>query len=587
MRDMVALSILPTGFTPYLSNGLDATAVYRRNWTEAMPTTIEQLNQWLAEPEGVNLEFKEAKHNFHFEKLVEYCVALANEGGGKIVFGVTDQRPRRIVGTAALAEPGRTEAGLHERLTHRIPVEEVRTPDGRVLVVHVPARLPGTAWQVGGRYLKRAGDELAALGDAELRAIFAETGPDFSAEVCPGASLGDLSPEAIAAFRARWAAKTRDERKTRWTDEQALINAELWIEGHIPYAALILFGTRAALGRRLAQAELVFEYRTSEASGPAADREEYREGFFLWHDAIWTKINLRNDRQSYQDGLFRLDLPTFDEVSVREALLNAVAHRDYRLGGSIFVRQFGQRLEVVNPGGLPPGITPENILDQQNPRNRRLAEALAKCGLIERSGQGMNLMFESAIRQGKALPSFVGTSAHEVRLALKGTVTSPAFVRFIERLGDEKLRSFSTYDFLTLDYLRREQEIPEHLKVCLPGLIAAGAVEQVGRGRGARHILVRGLYAALGRRGVYTRRRGLDRETNKALLLKHIQDCGTDGARMEEFRQVLPSLGRGQIQVLLRELRAQGLVHKHGVTKAARWYPGEASADCNHGSGAA
>ena len=221
--------------------------------------------------------------------------------------------------------------------------------------------------------MKRAGDELAALSDPELRTIYAETGPDFSAESCPGASMSDLSPQAVGAFRERWATNARDERKARWTDEQTLANAELLVDGRITYAALILFGTRAALGRWLAQAELVFEYRSSEASGPAADREEFREGFFLWHDAIWNKINLRNDRQSYQDGLFRIELLTFDEVSVREALLNAVAHRDYRLGGSVFVRQYSKRLEVVSPGGLPPGITPENILDQQNPRNRRLA----------------------------------------------------------------------------------------------------------------------------------------------------------------------------------------------------------------------
>ncbi len=540
-----------------------------------MPTTSEQLHAWLAEPECVRLEFKEAKQNYHFDKLVEYCVALANEGGGKIILGVTDRRPRRIVGTAAFAEPGRTEAGLHDRLSHRIPVEEVRTADGRVLVVHVPPRLPGTAWQTPeGRFLKRAGDDLAVLSDAELKAMFAETGPDFSAEVCPGAVISDLSPDAIAAFRDRWATKTRDERKTRWTDEQALANAELLREGRITYAALILFGTRAALGRWLAQAELVFEYRSSEASGPAADREEYREGFFLWHDALWNKINLRNDRQSYQDGLFRVELPTFDEVSVREALLNAVAHRDYRLGGSVFVRQYSQRLEVVSPGGLPAGITPANILDQQNPRNRRLAEALAKCGLIERSGQGMNLMFESAIRQGKALPSFTGTSAHEVRLTLYGTLASPAFVRFIERLGEEKLKSFSTYDFLALDYLRREQPMPEHLKARLPSLISAGAVESIGRGRGTRYILARGLYAALGSKGVYTRTKGLDRGTNKALLLKHIQDNAASGAQMEEFRQVLPALSRSQIQVLLRELRKEGAIHSVGFTKAARWYPG-------------
>jgi len=534
-----------------------------------MQTTAEQLQHWLAEPEGVRLEFKEAKQSYHFDKLVEYCVALANEGGGKIILGVTDRRPRRIVGTAAFAEPGRAEAGLHDRLSHRIPVEEVRTADGRVLVVHVPPRLPGTAWQIDGRYLKRAGDELAALSDTELRAMFAETGPDFSAECCPGATLDDLAAQAIALFRERWGRKTRDERKLQWTDEQTLVDAELLINGGVTYAALILFGTRAALGRWLAQAELVFEYRSSEASGPAADREEYREGFFLWQDAIWAKINLRNERQSYQDGLFRMDVPSFDEVTVREALLNAVAHRDYRDGRSVFVRQWARRLEVVSPGGLPAGITPENILDQQNPRNRRLAEALAKCGLIERSGQGMNLMFESAIRQGKPLPSFAGTSAHEVRLTLEGAIESPAFVRFLERVGEERLRSFSTSDFLVLDHLRREQPLSEALKQRLPALIDAGVIERVGRGRG--YMLSQAMYAALGARGVHTRKKGLDHETNKALLLKHLGTVGQVGSPLSELRQVLPALPASAVQQLLAELRREGRVALSNQRRWARW----------------
>ena len=534
-------------------------------------TTREQLQEWLKEPEGSRFEFKEAKHSFHFEKLVEYCVALANEGGGKIILGVTDRRPRRIVGTDAFPEPGRTEAGLHDRLSHRIPVEEIRVPAGRVIVVHVPGRLPGTAWQIKGRYLKRAGDDLIGMPDADLRAIFAETGPDFSAETCPNATLASLSPEAITAFRQRWAKKTRDERKSLWTDVETLTNAELLVEGQITYAALILFGTRTALGRYLAQSELVFEYRSSEASGPAADREEYREGFFLWQDAIWNKINLRNDRQSYQDGLFRMDLPTFDEVVVREALLNAVAHRDYRLGGSVFVRQFAHRLEVVSPGGLPPGITAENILDQQNPRNRRLAEALAKCGLIERSGQGMNLIFETAIRQGKPLPSFAGTSAHEVRLTLEGMVKSTAFVRFIERLGEETLRSFSTCDFLALDYLHRDQPLTEHLKSRIPGLVETGAVETVGHGKGRRYLLSQRLYAALGSKGVYTRKKGLDYDTKKALLEKHLRGQGEAGAPLAELRQVLPAESQKSIQHLLTEMRDEGRVTLRGTRRWARW----------------
>ncbi|MQA90531.1 MAG: transcriptional regulator [Gemmatimonas sp.] len=536
-----------------------------------MPTSREQLQHWLDEPEGTNLEFKEARRRFDFYKLIDYCVALANEGGGRIILGVTDRRPRRIVGTAAFNEPGRTEAGLYEKLSRRIPVEELLTDEGRVLIIHVPERLPGTAWHIGGRYLKRAGDGLVPLSDAELRAMFAETGPDFSAETCAGARLSDLAAEAIAAFRERWARRTRNDRALRWSDTEILTNAELLVDGRITYAALILFGTHAALGRWLPQAELVFEYRASEASGPAADREEYREGFFLWQDAIWDRVNLRNDLQSYQEGLFRVDLPTFDEVSVREALLNAVAHRDYRFGGSVFVRQYPHRLEVVSPGGFPPGITPNNILDQQNPRNRRLAEALAKCGLIERSGQGVNLMYESAIRQGKPLPDFSRSSAHEVRLRLEGTVRSTAFVRFIERLGEETLRSFSTYHFLTLDYLHRDQPLPDYLLERIPGLIAVGAVESVGRGKGVRYLLSKRLYAELGARGVYTRKRGLDHETNKALLERHLITRGKDGAPLAELRQVLPSESERGVQRLLQELKAQDRVSLLGQRRWARW----------------
>ena len=108
-----------------------------------MKTTHEQFLTWLNAPEGAQLEFKSATSRFDFEKLVDYCVALANEGGGTIILGVTDRRPRQVVGTAAFAEPGRTEAGLHQTLGHRIPVEEYHHEGRRVLIVHVPPRARG------------------------------------------------------------------------------------------------------------------------------------------------------------------------------------------------------------------------------------------------------------------------------------------------------------------------------------------------------------------------------------------------------------------------------------------------------------
>ncbi len=537
-------------------------------------TTPEQFQAYLTAVEGTRIEFKEAKNNFHFDELVQYCVALANEGGGKILFGVTDKRPRKVVGTRAFAEPGRTEAGLYERLQRKIPVEEYfHQGQQRVLIVHVPARSRGSAWNDRGVFWMRAGDSLLGMTSEQLRQIHAEIDTDFSAEVCGGAHFTDLDPAAIDLFRTQWAKRSNNQRLLTLNDEQLLVDAELLVDGGITYAALLLFGTQHALGRLLGQAEVIFEYRSSEASGPAQDRAEYRMGFLLFHDQLWERINLRNDRQSYQDGLFRFEIATFDEAVIREAVLNAVCHRDYRLGGSVFVRQYARRLEVVSPGGFPAGVTAENILDQQNPRNRRLAEAYARCGLVERSGQGMNLMFERSIRQSKPLPDFQGTSAYDVRLTLHGTVGNPAFIRFLERIGQEQLQSFSTQDFLILDYIHHERTVPENLRPLLKRLVELGILERNGRGRGVRYMLSRGLYAHLGEKGTYTRRRGLDRATNKALLLQHIKDNAEHGAKFDELQQVTPALSRHQIQNLVRELKHEVKITNKGFTKAARWFP--------------
>jgi len=541
-----------------------------------MSTSLEQFQQLLAAPEGSRIEFKSAAGGYHFETLAHYCVALANEGGGQVVLGVTDRRPRQVIGTQSFAEPGRTEAGLHQKLGHRIPVEEFFHEGKRVVIIHVPPRLPGAPWQVDGRYLKRAGDGLVPLDAMELRTVFDEVAPDFSAQ-SSAATLADLDPAAVHEFRVRWARRSQNGSISRASDMQMLRDAELLVDDLVCNAGLILFGTREALGRHLAQAEIIFEYRSSDASGPAADRAEYRSGFFGIFDALWQKINLRNDRQSYQDDFFRYDIPTFDEVAIREAILNAIAHRDYRLGGSVFIRQYARRLEIVSPGGFPPGITPENIADQQNPRNRRLAEALAKAGLVERSGQGLNLMIESAIRQTKPLPDFSGSSTHEVRLTLAGTVQNPAFIRFLERLGDERLARFSTQDYLALDALQRDRPLAPPLVARMPSLIDAGAVESQGRGKGMRFFLSRDLYVAIGQPGAYTRRKGLDDETNKALLEKHIRDSGATGAPMRELQQVLPALSRAKIKRLLETLQQEKRVVLRGVTRAGRWLAGPIS----------
>ena len=197
--------------------------------------------------------------------------------------------------------------------------------------------------------------------------------------------------------------------------------------------------------------------------------------------------------------------------------------------------------------------------------------ALGRCGLIERSDPGLNLIVKSAIRQSKSLPDFSGSNAHEVRLKIEGTVSDPKFVQFLERPSEEKLRHFSTYDFLALDAIAKERPLNEATLSRLPGLLEAGAVESQGRARGTRYHLSRNFYATLGRSGAYTRKKGLDHETNKALLEKHLIDSGTRGAPMADLLQVLPALSRAHLTRLLYELRTEGRTHLTGEKRGARW----------------
>lgn len=551
-----------------------------------MSVSVEQLESWMLGIEDEHLEFKEAKNQYNTEKLIRYCSALANERGGKMVLGVTDKKPRSVVGTNAFAEPNSIKARLVDKLGLRIETAVVDHPDGRVLVFEVPPRPIGTPIACDGAYLMRAGEGLVAMTSDMLKRIFDEAVPDFSAEICPKATLDDLDPDAIENLRGMWARKSGNEALHNLGTGQLLNDAELVVNDEVTYAALVLLGTRRSLGRHLAQAEVIFEYRSSEASTPFQQRREFRQGFFLFDEELWSLIDARNEVYQYEEGLFVGDIPTFDRRVVREGLLNAVSHRDYRLGGSTFVRQFPGKLEIRSPGGFVPGITAENILWKQAPRNRRIAEVFAKCGLVERSGQGARLMFERSIREGKSRPDFSRTDDHEVFLTLHGEVQDERFLQFFQKVGHEKLSTFSTQDFLIVDLIHREQIVPPNLQDCLPRLLELGVLESQGRGRNKKHFLSRRFYSSLGQRGTYTRKRGLDKRTNKELLFMHIEDSEKEGAQFEEFSQVLPSLSRGQIKKLMEELKREERIHVVGKTKGARWYPGAApnSADATQKS---
>ena len=157
----------------------------------------------------------------------------------------------------------------------------------RVLVFDVAGRPLGLPVQVDGVAWWYEGDSLIPLPEGMRRRIYEETGFDFSGSVCPNAKLSDLDETAIEEFRNKWIEKSGNGRLKSLSAEQLLRDCEAVTDEGITYAALVLFGKKEALGKYLPQAEIIFEYRSSEASGPASQREEFRVGFFACYHRIW------------------------------------------------------------------------------------------------------------------------------------------------------------------------------------------------------------------------------------------------------------------------------------------------------------
>ncbi|MCL2078954.1 MAG: putative DNA binding domain-containing protein [Oscillospiraceae bacterium] len=413
----------------------------------------------LAAPEGEHFEFKEAKNRYDFEEAVKYCCALANCGGGKLVLGISDKRPRKVVGSKAFEQPERTCKGMMDKLRVHVDFQLFNHENDRVLVFEIASRPVGLPVQADGVAWWRIGDSLVPMPEDVRRAIYAESGHDFSGEICKDLTIDDLDRNAIEIFRNKWAEYSSNKRIATLSVEQLLRDADIVNDKGVTYAALILLGRREPLLEYLPTAEVVFEYRPTEASGPANQREDFRIGFFNYYDRIWELTNLRNDKQHYQKQFAMLPVPTFNEIAVREALLNAVSHRDYQIKGSIFVRQYSRKLVIESPGGFLPGITPENILNRHAARNGRIAAVFQLCGLVERSGQGMNLIYEMSVKEAKPLPSFTGSDALFVKLTLDGQVIHPRMLALLKEIGNDRLSVMTTDDYLLLSALFREEDL--------------------------------------------------------------------------------------------------------------------------------
>lgn len=530
----------------------------------------EDIDDILQNQESENLEIKEARSDFDSRERSDYCAVLANMGGGKLLLGVLDNR--EIVGTTVYQGTiNKISQQVYERIGITISVEEVRHLKGRVVIFDVPPRPVGQRVRSDGHYTYpiRRGESLGEMDDATTREILNEIQPDFSSRFIENLAIDDLDERAVSDFKKRMAEKTGNHTLIDSSTSQILQDAELMRGGKLTLACLILLGKKEKIGELLPQSEIIYEWRTTPEQIHHEFRVTWRAPYFVIYDDIWQTIHARNLRTPYQEGFIQQEVLAFDEKSCREAVNNAVAHRDYSISGrSIFIYASPQSFAVVSPGGFPQHITPENILKAApHWRNRLIAEAFERTKLVEKSGQGMDIIFDATIRHGKGLPDFIGTDAHTVRINIPAKVKDAEFVRFLEKIANEKQIAFSFGEIYELEMLREQRAVanPQHKEKFLK----LGIVEKIGKTSGTKYMLSHRYYSYEEKPGAYTRIRGLTREHKKQLILAHIER--ESSGQMRDFIDAFPELKRSDINNLLQELKHDNLIYLEGKTRTGVW----------------
>lgn len=493
--------------------------------------------------------------------ILGYVTALCNEGGGSLVIGMEDKYPYCVVGTKQCENAlGNLESSIYRDTGIRPNVYELfennSTRVGRVVVIDVPSRPIGRVFKFEDVPLMRVGEELKPMSDERYCQIIQEQEPDFSQQICEGITLDDLDDSAIEVMRAKYSEKQHNPHFLTLDKQQILTDLALIRGLQVTNAAVILLGKEDVIRRVLPQSAVMIEYRSAESRIPFDNRVIYRKPFFLMIDEVWHDINLRNGGFQVKEGPYIFTVPYFNEDVIREAVNNAVAHRDYRRQSETVIKLYPEKMIVTNAGGFPHGVTIENLLTvPSTPRNRLLADVLSKTGIVERSGQGVDKIYYNTLSEGKSEPDYSGSDDFKVELVLSATMKDRGFALFIESiqqaLPDD--RKLSVLEILTLSKIR-DGISPTHLdRVILRKLLARNLIEKRGKTRGISYVLERSYYDFTGDLAEYQRRSEWSVNQMFSIIVPLFDRTKT--AKMGDFVKLLEGhMTRRQIRVGVQKL---------------------------------
>ncbi|UPU36076.1 putative DNA binding domain-containing protein [Geomonas paludis] len=538
--------------------------------------------------ESLTVEFKSDRARLSDKDLIEAIVCLANSEGGDVWLGVEDD------GTPTGLHPDHHVLdGLIGLVASRtspslsVSVVPVMINSIRVACIKVP-KARGEVATSGGVYLRRrlkhdGTPECAPMLPHDRVSRAATFGLiDVSAQPVAGATLGDLDP--LERERLRQAIQHfGGDRVLLELDDEALDGA-LGLTARQPdgqrvptLTGLLLVGRESSLRQLLPTHEVAFQVLAQQA----VKFNEFRR-FPLLKALEWLETNFRpyNPEEEIQVGLFRVPVPKVDMGAFREAIANALIHRDYHRLGAVHVRLEDDALVISNAGGLVDGVTLANLLTTEpRPRNPALADAMKRIGVVERSGRGVDTIYRGLLRYGRSAPDYTRTDSANVVLRLPTDNADLSFLKLVVEEENRRSAPLPVDSLIGLSALREhkrmgadelagviQRDVPS-AKRTLEALVEAGLADAHGATKRSRtYTLSASLYLAVGSKAAYTRQAGFSEIQHEQMVLSYVGQHGRiKRAEVIELCRVSP----GQALKILKRLVEQGRLVLHGERKGA------------------
>lgn len=550
------------------------------------------LRELIAGGETLTVEFKSDRRQISDKEIYEEIVSLANSAGGTLLIGVEDSG--EVTGAAprhgSNTDPLRLQAAIFGNtvpsINTRVSVQKLDGPE--VLAIEVD-RYPEPCATASGKSLRRiiGGDgkpQSVPFYPRDQRSMRIDLGLlDFSAQPVESAAFEDLDPLEFERLRQAVARLRGDVNLKALSDSElakALRLVETTDHGLTPnVAGLLLLGRPDVIRKHLPTHGAFFQVLDPMGTVVADDTPfDSAAPLLRMFGEMELRFAARNQEREVSVGLIRLPIPDYAPESFREAVNNALLHRDYSRMGAVYIQRHPDHLLITNPGGFPEGITLQNILvHEPKPRNPRLAEAFKRIGLVEQTGRGVDRIFLGQLRFGRPVPDYARSDASGVRVVLRGGDASLEFAAYVFE-EDRAGRPFSLDELLVLNQLFHERRIDSDSAArllqkgaadghaVLERLQERGLLEAKGEKRGRVYHLSAAMYRQLGQPAGYVRAHGISAIRQEAMVLEYVTAHGRI-----ELAQVMDlcMLNRGQAQRLLKRMLESKRLSMRG--KGPRW----------------